>query len=643
MWLTSRIGYALAIGLLLSAFFVAAVRAIDSTASTAAIQVGKNVRITALDGERGYADVTIHGHPGTPHQLLMCGIAFWPDMNKRTSVAYASADDGRTWKKTFESDPAENPSDPICELTADGIAYNLVSPRIFSLGREKLRMYLYRSADAGQHWEQVCDLPYTDLPSLTVDSTHGVYHGRVYIHGTGYIESIDGAPPRRKGVLIWRSPDQGHTFQGPAARLFLDRDYTWASSNGVLLPDGTWVTSLSQLHSYYTDDKSDGLGTSWDAPTTPGRPNAALQIVRSTNGGETISGGVKVDDWYFPNFKLTPSTTGVSALAADTQSATFRNSVYVVWPDVRSGRVEIRFSYSRDGGRTWARSVVVNDDHDTSANARDHLQPMIAVNSSGVIGVAWYDRRDAPDNFWWMVRFTASLDGGETFLPSVPVSAEPHAFRVEDRIFTSSYLERRDYVSFSVGATGFPFNGGAFTSMTTNAAGDFYPVWIDNRTGVNEAWTAPIHVNGQVTRYGDQKWSSLVDVSARMTMELTEHSFHLSDGSLVIKARLRNDTSSPVCKPIVFRAVTLQSWSGTPSAANTDNGVVGPGAAWNFDDTFPKACLANQEWSGIREFRFRLTNIRYPNESISASRTSNSGLLKLEGRILGTLAKGSGP
>src|SRR5215470_17155015 len=92
------------------------------TSSSTAIQVGENVRITAEDGDRYYGDPTIHAHPNLPHKMLMCGLAFSRNSNDRTAVTYVSGDDGRTWKKTFESDPAVKPNDPICELTANGTA-----------------------------------------------------------------------------------------------------------------------------------------------------------------------------------------------------------------------------------------------------------------------------------------------------------------------------------------------------------------------------------------------------------------------------------------------------------------------------------------------------------------------------------------
>ena len=44
-----------------------------------------------------------------------------------------------------------------------------------------------------------------------------------------------------------------------------------------------------------------------------------------------------------------------------------------------------------------------------------------------------------------------------------------------------------------------PGHNGAFAA---DAAGDFHPMWIDNRTGPYQVWTATVHVNGKASRNG---------------------------------------------------------------------------------------------------------------------------------------------
>ena len=74
---------------------------------------------------------------------------------------------------------------------------------------------------------------------------------------------------------------------------------------------------------------------------------------------------------------------------------------------------------SNDGGSSWSPPTLVS---------RGYVQNgMVAVNNQGIVGVAWYDGRDDPRGYRAVFRcqhvyFTASLDGGGTFLPEVKVS-----------------------------------------------------------------------------------------------------------------------------------------------------------------------------------------------------------------------------
>ena len=48
-------------------------------------------------------------------------------------------------------------------------------------------------------------------------------------------------------------------------------------------------------------------------------------------------------------------TTWFPTLAADPGSPAYRDRLYVVWPDVRSGRAEVLLAYSSDKGKAWSK------------------------------------------------------------------------------------------------------------------------------------------------------------------------------------------------------------------------------------------------------------------------------------------------
>lgn len=82
-------------------------------------------------------------------------------------------------------------------------------------------------------------------------------------------------------------------------------------------------------------------------------------------------------------------------------------------------------------------------------------------------------------SYW--VRFSASLDGGETWLPSVRVSTDANLVNPAEK-------ETR-------------FNGGDTAGLTADADGVFHACWIDNRAGVHQMWTTTVAVRGAVRRH----------------------------------------------------------------------------------------------------------------------------------------------
>jgi hypothetical protein len=119
--------------------------------------------------------------------------------------------------------------------------------------------------------------------------------------------------------------------------------------------------------------------------------------------------------------------------------------------------------------------------------------PEIAVNRTGVVGVMWYDRRDHPDNLGWDVRFAASFDGGASFLPSVKASERGTSFPSgASRDARPAAKPGDERAQINNGRDSFTFMGGDTAGLAADAAGVFHLVWVDNRTGVPQVWTAMV-------------------------------------------------------------------------------------------------------------------------------------------------------
>lgn len=79
-------------------------------------------------------------------------------------------------------------------------------------------------------------------------------------------------------------------------------------------------------------------------------------------------------------------------------------------------------AHSDDNGKTWSSRVQATYPRAVAQRVFQQRLPQIAVNRDGAVGIAWYDfGSDLNSQKGWL-RFTASLDGGETWHPSVAVS-----------------------------------------------------------------------------------------------------------------------------------------------------------------------------------------------------------------------------
>nr|MDQ3919493.1 glycoside hydrolase [Acidobacteriota bacterium] len=344
---------------------------------------------------------------------------------------------------------------------------------------------------------------------------------------------------------------------------------------------------------------------------TKGQTNAVVKSLASRDGGVTLEPAVRIAD---ASVKTTSSTSTIPSLAADPGSRHFGGRAYAVWADAPAGRSVIRLSYSADGGRTWSEPQTVNDDAPFADNpdAPDDFLPAVAVNRDGVVGVTWYDRRESPDNLGWAVRFAASFDGGETFTPSVRVSTgEMDQARDRWVLVGGNAFEPRGPgrpLRLYLTSPGFRFSGGHTAGLAAAADGTFHPVWVDNRTGVRQVWTASISAAGEVVPNGDARLAGYEDVSDRLRVEITEARYDQATGEGEATARLRNTSAREIVGPVVLRAVGLQTGTAREvRVTNADNRREGAGAVWDFGGALPGGRLAAGALSGPKRLAFRLS------------------------------------
>ena len=328
----------------------------------------------------------------------------------------------------------------------------------------------------------------------------------------------------------------------------------------------------------------------------------------------------------------------INAIAVDASPA-YKDRLYVVWNDDRSGRMQALLSYSTDKGYNWTHPRAVNDDSPFDAEDPSKgphaTAPWVAVNRDGVVGVAWLDRREVTNNVGYHLRFSASLDGGETWLPSVRVSEEPMAPRAIWRQppYSFSGLPDPDTLTFALGWDRWDNTGGDAIALDVDAAGHFHPVWVDSRTGARHMYTATITVRGTVQPERRIVTQSLVPITASIALELAQesHVFDEAAGTVSVEARLVNRGSETVRGPLVARVVKLSTLVASEvRVANSDNQQTSIGAAWDFSSFLSNGELAAGARTRDKRLVFRFLDL----QPFEPSRMSTSSFVNVSMEVL---------
>jgi len=233
---------------------------------------------------------------------------------------------------------------------------------------------------------------------------------------------------------------------------------------------------------------------------------------------------------------------------------------------------------------------------------------MVAVDGSGVVGVTWFDRRDHPDNLGWTVRFRASLDGGETFGPSVPVSdpvdpwaSDPMLLKEVGGILRPGVLE--------LGIHYFDFNAGHTVGFAAGAPGSFHPLWVDTRTGSPQLWTAPVTVSGDVSVNGEPALANLVDVTPDVRIRATNRWWMRESGRVEAELVLENMSQDTIRGPLFVRILSLTSDLGIAGVVNSDGGGNAEGAFWDLTAYLEDDILAPGARTQPKELAFTVDNL----------------------------------
>ena len=582
------------------------------------ITVGRNIHVSKARGDMAHNEVLLSADPLNPSRLIGCSMAFSPKQNKVVTIVYVSSDGGRNWDFALTNDSGIHSGDPACAFGVDGSAYFTAIERMESGSQ---RLVAYRSKDGGKTWSSPTVLIgsgiVVDRPYVIVDQSASKYQGTVYVYAQITHRTVDGESIGLS-IALWRSRDGGLTYEGPIIRA-PNKQLIFHPASAAVLSDGTFICLVAELDS---QKRNDGYGGSQYRKADI--QNGTLKVIVSKDGGASIEPAFKVSDIY-KDWRAHANT--VSSLAVDGYSQQFKDRIYAVWADGRYGRTQILESHSSDKGKTWSKPQIVNDDQPTMGDGPDDFMPVVAVNRSGIAAVMWYDRRDNSDGFGYSVRISASLDGGETWQPSARVSAVPETSDTESwtimgRVFRgggSLTLDLRRYEWIT---------GGHTAGLAADANGVFHPFWVDKRTSVSQIWTAPVVVKGIVNKNGSSDLADFEDISASVSVELTNCAYESSSKIVSCNARLKNLANDALHGPFKLRVIALKSELGQPKVVNADNRGSGAGAVWDFGEN---GTLQPNQTSEMKEMRFQISNSR----PFRQGDYFKYSLVELEARVLG--------
>jgi hypothetical protein len=603
----------------------------DAVRERVDIVAGSTVHVSEAVPDIAHYEPEAAGDPVHPGRLINCTTLWRPEYNGFIKQnCYSSFDDGKTWTPSLQlSDFGDQ--DPAVTYGLNDDVY--VASLIFKKPRDadiqppdpnappnhNDAAVVYKSTDGGHTFKLASEFGFIDRETIVVDTSRSKYRGRVYFAGQGSVHTIDGSPGP-SSIDVWHSNDGGATFLGPVVAAYPDGSDIFGVGSSVVLSDGTYVVMYGL--SKPGNNQSENLTHT---------PNAELRVITSRDGGRTLDDSHKIADVILDR----PRSEGgiLTWLAADPGSRYFKDRLYAVFPEIVDQRIQIGFSYSADKGKTWSSPILVNDDRSpmTQDKGPDHLLPTVAVNKAGVVLVAWYDRRNVKDNLGWQIRVAASLDGGQTFSSSIPISnnVDKAMSRPWDVRGNASTDRDDSVISMGFSVPDFYVAAGHTTGIAVDSGGRFFPTWIDNTTGIPQVWTAGIDVRGTVTKNGAPQLADLQDVSKYVTLETQHPTFNRAMGTFTVQVDMMNTSAHTIRGPIELRVMNMTSGLGVPSVVDASNAESGTGAIWDFSSTIPPGGLRSLQRSRMKTLTFRVAGLR----QIGQGRDFNSSFFAVTGRI----------
>ncbi len=254
---------------------------------------------------------------------------------------------------------------------------------------------MWRSLNGGQTWTNIAPADGGDKQWFTIDNTSSTGHGFQYqdwsTSGNNY-----------GGRQFTRSTDGGFTWLNP---INIPNSPAWGTldvdSNGILFLSGVNFNTDQIWCIRSSNAKNGSVTPTFDQST-------AVNLGGSIDFGDSINPEGLVGQTY---------------VAVDRSGTNTNNNVYMlasVQPTGFGTGSDVMFARSTNGGASFNAPRRINDD--PINHAKWHWFGTLSVAPNGRIDVIWLDSRNAANNTDSQLFFSYSIDGGDTWAPNVAVS-----------------------------------------------------------------------------------------------------------------------------------------------------------------------------------------------------------------------------
>jgi hypothetical protein len=311
-------------------------------------------------------------------------------------------------------------------------------------------LYSHYSNDNGQTWssQQVISTDDLERAALATDaSPASPWYGRTHAAWTKLSQPFT--------LMVAHTSDGAHTWSTP---LQVNTPATRSAGgdiavglNGMVYSCWAGVTESSPFKEIMVGFASSGDGgESWNVTENAFSVNGITGLLESKNN-------IRVN--------------GLPSIAVDTTNGPYKGWIYIITGQKdlapAGGDPDIIMYRSTDGGVTWSSGIRVNQD--PFNDGKIQYFPNIYIDQFGAINVIFYDDRSTTSDSAG-VFLARSADGGESW----------REFEISDHHFMPE----------PIGGLGQGYQGDVIDITSTDSK--LWPVWMDNSSGIYQAWTVPI-------------------------------------------------------------------------------------------------------------------------------------------------------